>query len=108
MNQELAKELMCVVVRNGIEIWDEAERFEPLIKILLNNQKVGFVKIGKNIINLTDVVGIFTPETIDDYRRIKNGERKCKYGKWHEKGERCDCGYANLTGEALAKISRGW
>jgi hypothetical protein len=107
-NKELSKELMCLILRNGIEIWEEAERLEQLVKILLSNQKIGFVKINKNIINLADVVGIFTPETIDDYRRIKSGERKCKYGRWHEKGEKCECAYSNLSGEALARISRGW
>jgi hypothetical protein len=45
---------------------------------------------------------------MEDYTRRKNGQWKCKYGNWHDKGEKCNCEFYNLTDEEKARLSRGF
>lgn len=92
MNKELSKDLMCVSMRNGVEVWLEAERATTLREALLKVSKSKFVNIDEQIINTADVVGIFNPETMSDHTRRRNGEWRCKYNEWHEKFQKCDCG----------------
>jgi len=106
--KELSKNLKCIVLRNGIEIWKEEERLNDLIKKLSFNQKVGFIKIDGELINSADIIGIFSGQTMEDYTRRKNGQWKCKYGNWHDKGEKCNCEFYNLTDEEKARLSRGF
>lgn len=77
-------------MRNGIEIWREAERLENLANALIT-QRVGFVKIDKDIVNCADVIGIFSPETMADFRRLKKDEWQCEQGNWHKKNQDCSC-----------------
>lgn len=107
MNKSITKELKCLVLKNGIEIWKEKEKFDALIEVLKNG-KNGFVKIDDELINVNDIVGIFSPKTIEDMIRRKNGQWKCNYGKWHDKGEKCKCKIEKLSGEKLARYSRGF
>lgn len=104
---ELSKELRCVSVRGGVEIWVEKERVEQLEKILTSSDRHGFIKFGDEVVNTADVVGIFTPATMEEVTRRKNGEWKCKQGNWHERREKCGCKESKLTGEELGKFSAG-
>jgi len=89
--REISKNLKCVVMRNGIEIWKEDDRLTDLAKKLSSGQKIGFIQIDDELINSADIVGIFSANTMQNMIRRENGQWKCKYGTWHDKGERCDC-----------------
>jgi hypothetical protein len=89
--REISKNLKCVVMRNGIEIWKEDDRLTELAKKLSSGQKIGFIQIDDELINSADIVGIFSANVMEDMVRRKNGQWKCQYGKWHDKGERCYC-----------------
>jgi len=56
MEKSLSKNLMCVLLRGGVEIWVEQEKIEPLTKAI---EKKEIIRIGNNIINSVDITGIF-------------------------------------------------
>ena len=88
---ELAKQLMCLRVRDGVEIWLEKERLENLIIYLEQLKENKFIKIDGRLVNSADVVGIFTPQDMEEVTRRRNGQWKDERGIWHDKGERV-CG----------------
>lgn len=85
---KLSKNLMAIKMRSGVEIWVEKEKAQRLVD-LLGTTKTKFVEIGNEIINSADVEGIFTPQTMEDMTRRKNGQWKCSFREWHNKGEIC-------------------
>lgn len=93
-NKELSKNLMCIRMRGGIEIWIEKEKAQKLID-LLGTTKTKFVEIEDEIINSVDVEGIFTPKTMEELTRRKNGQWKCVFNFWHQRGEQCAHGELN-------------
>lgn len=88
MTKELSKSVMCICMRNGVEIWVEKERIEALITSLQRLRENKFVKIGEELINTADIVGIFTPQTMEELIRTRQGQWKDKKGNWHSKEER--------------------
>lgn len=89
---EIAKKQRCLLLRQDIEIWIDEDKAEK-IDIYLQNHKQGFAKIEGRTINLIEVVGLFYPEDLEDRKRRKLGQWKCKYGKWHGKNEYCNGHY---------------
>jgi len=94
MNKEMSKKLMCIVMRNGLEIWKEEDRLIELQRALENN-KIGFIRVDGNLINSVDIMGICDAKTMNNYQKGKQGTWKCDWGKWHNKGEQCACGELN-------------
>ncbi len=91
MQTEIAKKQKCIFIRNGIEIWIDENKANVIETDLLRGIANNFIKAGNRIINVKEVVGIFSPEDLDDLKRRKNGQWKCKYGRWHNRGENCEC-----------------
>lgn len=92
MTKEITQNLMCVVFRNGIEMWREESRIQNLIKLLKGSEKEHrFIKLDDELINTADIVGIFTPTTMSEFSKRKNGQWKCGKGNWHERGKKCEC-----------------
>jgi len=83
---ELSKELKCVVIRGGMEIWVEAEKMDSLYSAI---EKGGLLKIDGNLVNAKDVVGVFGATVMEETTRRKNGQWKCESGYWHNRGEEC-------------------
>jgi len=88
--REISKNLMCICLRNGIEIWVEKEKAQRLID-LLGTTKTKFVEIGNEIINSVDVLGVFNAATMADLKMRKQGKWQCKWGTWHYNGDTCEC-----------------
>ena len=91
MNLEIQKR--CICLRSGNEIWISEKTYQ---KIRIVKEKAGgniliFISELNREVNTADIVEICTPSQMDDKRRIERGERKCSYGQWHKKRERCDC-----------------
>lgn len=84
---------VCVLLRGGIELWIDAERRDAL-EARLKDSSVRFIKLDNQTVNTFEVLGIFTPDAIEERRRRKNGQWTCKAGSWHDKGDECSC----LTG----------
>lgn len=90
---QLTKQLMCICLRNNVQIWIEKQRVEKLQEILLNSTDKGFFELDGRMINLADMVGIFTPQDMEELTRRKNGEWLCKYNEWHQKFTKCECAF---------------
>lgn len=90
MLNEIAKPQVCVLIRSGLELWidaDSVERFQQTISDTSNR----LVRIQGQLINPFEVIGVFTPDAMEDRQRRKNGQWKCMKGNWHEKGAGCGC-----------------
>lgn len=88
--KELANKQVCVLIRGGLELWIDAEKSDTLQEALSDTSK-RFLKINGQVVNPFEVLGIFTPDAMEDRQRRKNGQWKCMKGKWHEKGDGCGC-----------------
>jgi isopropylmalate/homocitrate/citramalate synthase len=88
---ELTYELMCIAMRNGVEVWIEKSKMVNLETVLSGIKQSTFIGIEGRTINTADIVGIFTPEDMSDNTRRKKGEWQCSYGAWHGKNEKCEC-----------------
>lgn len=89
MNQEITKNLMCIKMRSGVEIWVEEKKAQKLIE-LMGTADTKFVDIDGEMINSASVEGIFGAKTMEENWYRKNGYWKCKQGNyWHKRGEQC-------------------
>lgn len=88
---ELAKDLMCVCMRNKVEVWVESEKVEKLKEILSNTKENRFIDFNGQSINTADIIGIFDAQTMEEMMRRKNGQWKCDQGNWHNRYEKCLC-----------------
>ena len=92
MENELAKIQKCVVMRGGFEIWVDVDKAEKLQNILDNLTAHFFVRWEEQTFNTADVVGIFTPEIMEERTKRRNGMWQCSIrGRWHDRGEQCVC-----------------
>lgn len=88
---EVSKNLMCIVMRSGVQIWLEKERVEKLMEVLKTIKESKFIELDGETLNTADVSGIFKPGTMEDFTRRKNGYWQCDYRVWHEQREKCEC-----------------
>ncbi len=91
MEKELSKSLFCVSMRNGVEIWMEQDRIKKLQSILESISGTKFINFDDQTINTADLVGVFAAGTMEDHTRRKNGNWKCAYNFWHDRGIKCEC-----------------
>lgn len=91
MTQDLTKELVCILLRVGIEIWVEKERAEKLDLILRSSNCPQFIEYEGQLVNKSDISGIFNAKTMEERAKRKNGEWKCHNNTWHEKFQKCEC-----------------
>lgn len=89
---EISKNLMCVQMRSGVEVWLESDRATNLQTTLLNITGSKFIKIDDQIVNTADIVGLFNPKTMADHTHRKNGKWQCSFNTWHQKNDTCGCG----------------
>lgn len=88
----LAKKMLCIQMRSGVEIWVDEERADKLQDILSQIAGSKFVRFESQTFNTADIVGVFGAETMADLSRQKRGEWKCQdAGVWHKKNEDCSC-----------------
>jgi len=88
---ELTKKLVCICVRNSVEIWLEEDRANKFMDLLEMPNAPQFTRFEGRIINKADLVGIFTAQDMEDVSHRKNGQWKCKEGVWHDRSEKCTC-----------------
>lgn len=91
MENQLSKNLVCVLMRSGIEIWVENDRAENLKKVLSEIKESKFINYNGETINTADISGIFSADVMSEHTRRKNGLVKCKYNYWHQRNNPCSC-----------------
>lgn len=116
MTNEITKSQKCVVMRNGVEIWADAEKADGFGDDCVKGMK-GMVKFEGRYLNTADFVGVFFPDDMESLVRKKNKQWKCKHGTWHDMGEKCVCltqeerDYNKKRTEAIEKCGKcqnGW
>jgi hypothetical protein len=100
---QLSKNLMCIVIRGGIEKWVEKEKSDTLSSALKRKDCPQFIEYEGEMINRADITGIFSADTMQEKTRQKNGQWKCQYGEWHDKFEKCtdECKINSLLNKSL-------
>lgn len=88
----LTKIQQCLYLRNSVELWIDDDKAERVKQDLMSGNVGNFIKVENRVINVKEIVGIFSAQELDDLKRRKNGQWKCEYGAWHNKFEVCDCG----------------
>jgi len=89
---EISCKIMCLSMRNGVEIWLEDARIENLRQVLASPNTPQFITLpDQQLINRSDIVGVFSPKSMESLTERKNGVWRCKQGKAHDRGEKCDC-----------------
>lgn len=78
---------MCVLLRNRVEIWIDQERLPAIERAL--ETKAHF-ELDGSIIAASEVSGVFTPAHMEEYKRVQQGQWKCRWGHWHDRGELCE------------------
>lgn len=85
---EIAQNLRCVLLRNGIEIWVDEERAKNVANAL--NESKYFILEG-SLISPHEISGVLTPVHMEEYKRHKEGQWKCNKNTWHDRGQKCNC-----------------
>jgi hypothetical protein len=104
--KEISKNLICIAIRGDIEMWFEKEKL-PALELEIQS-KGGFIRLGGNLVKTSEITGIFTAEVMAERTHRKNGDWQCIYGNWHERFKKCECRVNKMSGEDLAKFSRGF
>lgn len=90
MGKAITTPQLCVVIRGGLELWIDADRRETL-KAAIANPSARIIDIHGQLVNTFEIIGVFTPEAMEEKRRRKNGQWTCELGTWHDKGNVCEC-----------------
>lgn len=94
MSKEVSKNLRCILMRSGVEIWAEQEKVATLENILKNLTESKFIGVEGQTINTADISGIFDARAMEEKTRRKNGQWQDNDGDWHNRGEQqcANCG----------------
>ncbi len=91
MTTDVSKNLFCIVLRGGMEVWLEQDRATALQDVLQRITSSKFIMVDDQTLNTADITGVFKAATMADATRRKNGQWSCQHGGWHDKGEQCGC-----------------
>lgn len=92
MNKQITDKVYCVLLRSGVRIWINESGLNTLTPKLKASTGNSLFEIEGQLVNGTDVNGVFTAEKIDELDKMKRGMWRCKYGSWHNRYDNCDCG----------------
>ena len=90
MNKEIANKQKVLLTYDGIELWLNEEKWKKL-EYALDNQIGNFYEIEGRRVAKSNITGIWFPIDIEDLKRRKNGQWKCGFSVWHNRGEHCNC-----------------
>lgn len=113
MTTELANPQKCIVLRNGLEIWIDSTKATQIEDDWISGRLKGPLRIEGRIINTADISAIALPGDMYDLSHRKNGQWKCQAGRWHDRGEKCNCpslveqDYMKRRAEAIKNCKRG-
>ncbi len=88
---EITKQQKIILMKSGLSIWVEVDRVKTLEDILASGTGHRFIKIDDKTLNSAEIEGIYMPSQYDELQRLKEGQRKCVYGNWHQRKEECSC-----------------
>lgn len=93
----------CVLIRGGLEVWIDSDKADGLYEAIKSPTSPKFIKLNNQVINTFEIIGIMTPEAMEERQRRKNGQWKCMKNRWHDKGQGCECTEYKETVEAFVE-----
>jgi len=96
MSKEIAKQQMCLLLKNNIEYWYDMDRMDQIRAMInppMGQQRPEFIELPNGeLIAVSSIDGLHTPEALEDRKRHRQGQWKCLEGKWHTRQqEDCTC-----------------
>jgi hypothetical protein len=91
MTNAVAKPQKVIIMKNGLSLFVEADRVKALEEILASGSGHRFIRIDDKTINSAEIAGIYSIDQYDELQRVKRGEWKCPYSRWHMRKETCEC-----------------
>lgn len=97
MNQEITKNQICLLLKNGIQFWMSEERADTLYELIsptdASKQRPEFIRLGEEKARFfrTEISGFYTPQQVEELTRRKNGQWQCVQGIWHDRFTKCEC-----------------
>jgi hypothetical protein len=70
-------------MRKGAQLWGGHNRLANLQQLLQQSTGHIFVSFENQTTNTTDIVGIFSAETMGELTMQKNGKWQCSFSEWH-------------------------
>jgi len=96
-SKELDIKKLYLITYSGAKFLITNEQADKIVSLINAGAKV--IKISENnYMGVSDFKGIYDSKNIEDDLRRKNGQWKCEYGTWHDKGQECGCGIAKQYG----------
>ena len=90
MNKQITDKIYCILLRSGIRIWVNKIGAENLTSQIEKGRSL--FEIEGQVVNRSDISGVFTADKIDELDKSKRGMWRCKYGEWHNRYDTCECG----------------
>lgn len=86
-------ERSAIVMKSGLSHLVSKATADRAQEALAAQKAHSFFKITESniTINTAEIEGIYNREQYDELIRVKQGEWKCGYGKWHMKKDQCRC-----------------
>jgi hypothetical protein len=90
MSQEIVKQLNCILLKNGIELWMEKEKAIRVMMLVEKAPKGTMIRLEDFDCEFgrEEVSGRYTAKLMEDRLRLRQGQWKGKDGKWHDKNTR--------------------
>lgn len=92
MTNNLTNPEKCILLRSGVEIWLSKVKADTLVADLCRANPSKMIYIENQLVNTTEIIGVFDPIYMEEMRKRRRGQWKCKYGEWHNRFEDCECG----------------
>ena len=89
MNTAITKQQKCIVTRSGAELWIDDANVPVLEQAIERGDR--FVRVSSDLVNVAEIVGIYSPETMLAIVRHRNGQWRCESRTWHDRGKACAC-----------------
>ena len=74
--ENIRKIQKCLMVRNGIDIWIDEDKSNAIKIYMLKNFDNNFIEVEGNMINIKDIIGIFSNSLVIDLERRKAGNSR--------------------------------
>ena len=74
--ENIRKIQKCLMVRNGIDIWIDEDKSNAIKIDMLKNFDNNFIEVEGNMINIKDIIGIFSNSLVIDLERRKAGNSR--------------------------------
>ena len=90
MSTEITDKTHVVNTRSCGRFYITADQAEVIAKAIEGaGSDFALIEIEANRVRLSDITGVLTAVQMFEADRVKQGDWRCKFGYWHNRGEQC-------------------